>query len=434
MQRVALFFDGKNHMKDLRRTAEDRWLDHGALAQWVVQHVSGDQLHAAYYYTGVPNSHDDNRDRHALSDLLEELERRPGFFVRRFNRRATTRECPHCKGIIAYTEEKMVDTSLVADMITLVVRDAFDIAVVFEELGRAGVVEPILDSAILAGGVLARAGNSAQKAHLDGFMAGQTHLAFAHAEPASRYDTQHVETAAVSEDGAILLTGRKAVVMNAEAADWLIVSARDYGAVRDADGISLFLVPASSDGLTIEGYPLISGGRAAEVTLDGVQLPESARIGAPGDMLPVIEVVTDAATVAQMAECFGAMITACELTQDYLVTRKQFGRPIGTFQALQHRMATMLIEMEQAKSAVINAAGHLEAAPDLRRRHVSAGKNLMGRVGRLVAEEAIQMHGGIAMTWEYSAPHYAKRLTMIDHLLGDEDFHLMRFLQLSEAA
>lgn len=131
MQRVALFFDGKNHMKDLRRTAGDRWLDHGALADWIVKHVEGDQLHAAYYYTGVPNPQDDNRDRHALSDLLEEIERRPGFFVRRFNRRATTRECPHCNGVIAYTEEKMVDTSMVADMILLAVRDAFDIAVIF---------------------------------------------------------------------------------------------------------------------------------------------------------------------------------------------------------------------------------------------------------------------------------------------------------------
>lgn len=131
MQRVALFFDGKNHMKDLRRTAEDRWLDHGALAKWVVKHVEGDSMHAAYYYTGVPNPHDDTRERHALSDLLDELEQRPGFFVRRFNRRATTRECPHCNGVIAYTEEKMVDTSLVADMILLGVRDAFDIAVVF---------------------------------------------------------------------------------------------------------------------------------------------------------------------------------------------------------------------------------------------------------------------------------------------------------------
>lgn len=131
MQRVALFFDGKNHMKDLRRTAQDRWLDHGALADWVVKHVGGDQLAAAYYYTGVPTQNDENRDRHALTDLLDELERRPGFFVKRFARRASTRECPHCDQMIAYTEEKMVDTSLVTDMVMLGVADAFDIAVVF---------------------------------------------------------------------------------------------------------------------------------------------------------------------------------------------------------------------------------------------------------------------------------------------------------------
>jgi uncharacterized LabA/DUF88 family protein len=128
--RVALFFDGKNHMKDLRRAASDRWLDHGALAEWTVQHVGGDSLFAAYYYTGVPSPQDDS-DRHALSDLLDELEARPGFFVKRFNRRASTRECPHCGEMIAYTEEKAVDTSLVADLIVLAVRDAYDIAVVF---------------------------------------------------------------------------------------------------------------------------------------------------------------------------------------------------------------------------------------------------------------------------------------------------------------
>lgn len=129
--RVALFFDGKNHMKDLRRATQDRWLDHGALAEWIVGHVGGERFVGAWYYTGVPTAQDDQSERHALSDLLEELEKRPGFYVRRFNRRATTRECPHCAQIISYTEEKMVDTSLVADLITLGMRDAFDAAVVF---------------------------------------------------------------------------------------------------------------------------------------------------------------------------------------------------------------------------------------------------------------------------------------------------------------
>jgi uncharacterized LabA/DUF88 family protein len=130
--RVALFFDGKNHMKDLRRTAADRWLDHTALAKWVVEQVGGTRMVAAWYYTGVPNpGEENNTDKHALSDLLEELERRPGFFVKRFNRRHTSRECPHCNQQITYTEEKMVDTSLVTDLVLFAVHDAFDVAVVF---------------------------------------------------------------------------------------------------------------------------------------------------------------------------------------------------------------------------------------------------------------------------------------------------------------
>ena len=309
----------------------------------------------------------------------------------------------------------------------------FDIAVVFEELGRAGVVEPVLDTAVLAGGLIAASGNSAQKAHLEAVIAGEMQLAFAHGEPQSRYDLSNVATKAESQDGAVLLTGRKAVVVNAEAADHFVVSAREEGDGRDVDGISLFLVPADSDGLTIEGYPLISGGRAAEVTLDAVQLPEVARLGAPGEAFPVIEAAMARATVAQMAEALGAMASAVDLTQEYLVTRKQFGRPIATFQALQHRMADMLTEMEQARSALINAAGHLEADRTERERHVSAAKSLFGRVGRMIAEESIQMHGGIAMTQEYELAHIAKRIVMADHRFGDEDWHLERFIALSAA-
>ena len=309
----------------------------------------------------------------------------------------------------------------------------FDIAVVFEELGRAGVVEPVLDTAVLAGGLIAASGNSAQKAHLEAVIAGEMQLAFAHGEPQSRYDLSNVATKAESKDGAVLLTGRKAVVVNAEAADHFVVSAREEGDGRDVDGISLFLVPADSDGLTIEGYPLISGGRAAEVTLDAVQLPEVARLGAPGEAFPVIEAAMARATVAQMAEALGAMASAVDLTQEYLVTRKQFGRPIATFQALQHRMADMLTEMEQARSALINAAGHLEADRTERERHVSAAKSLFGRVGRMIAEESIQMHGGIAMTQEYELAHIAKRIVMADHRFGDEDWHLERFIALSAA-
>ncbi len=309
----------------------------------------------------------------------------------------------------------------------------FDIAVVFGELGRAGVVEPFLDTGVLGGRLIAALGDAAQKPLVDEVIAGALHLAFAHGEPASRYDLNHVETTAHARGDDIVLNGRKAVVVNAEAAGQLIVSARESGAAGDVDGISLFLVAAGTPGLTMRGYPLISGGRAAEVTLDDVTIPASARLGPAGAAYPAIEAVAAAANVALAAEAVGAMETAVELTREYLMTRKQFGRPIGTFQALAHRFADLLIELEQARSAVINAAGHLEATPRIRDMQIAAARNLLGRVGRLVAEESIQMHGGIAMTQEYELAHIAKRIVMSDHRFGDTDFHLERFIDLGAA-
>jgi len=309
----------------------------------------------------------------------------------------------------------------------------FDISVVFEELGRAGVVEPFLDTAVLAGGLIADLGNDDQQAHVEEIIGGSLQLAFAHGEPTSRYDLTRVGTTATEKGGEIVLNGRKAVVVNAEAADMLVVSARESGAEGDADGISLFLVPKDAKGLTIQGYALLAGGRAAEVTLDDVAVPASARLGEAGKAADAIEARVAAANVAQTAETLGAMETACTLTKEYLGTRKQFGRPIGTFQALAHRYSDLLIEMEQARSAVILIAGNLEADRGTRERHVSATKNLIGRVGRLVGEEAIQLHGGIAMTQEYELAHIAKRIIMADHRFGDVDHHLERFIALAAA-
>jgi len=309
----------------------------------------------------------------------------------------------------------------------------FDLTTVFEELGRAGVVEPFLDTAVLAGGLIADLGNDDQQAHVEEIIAGSLQLAFAHGEPTSRYDLNRVQTTAKSDGDDIVLNGHKAVVVNAEAADMLVVSARESGEPGDNDGISLFLVPADTKGVTIQGYALLAGGRAAEVMLDDVKIPVSARLGAAGKAFDAIEARVAAASVAQVAETLGAMETATRLTKDYLGTRKQFGRPIGTFQALAHRMSDLLIEMEQARSAVINAAGHLESDRSVRESHVSAAKNLMGRAGRLVAEDSIQMHGGIAMTQEYELAHIAKRIVMADHRFGDTDHHLERFIALSAA-
>ncbi len=300
----------------------------------------------------------------------------------------------------------------------------FDIAVVFEELGRAGVVEPFLDCAVLAGGLIDDLANAEQMEMVSGLIWGQVQLAFAHGEPQSRYDIADVQTQVATAGDEVALTGRKAVVVNAEAADQLVVSA------KEGDGVSLFLVNPMANGVTVQGYPLISGGRAAEVTLENAP---ATRLGAAGAALPVIETMMARATVAQMAECLGAMSTAVDLTQDYLITRQQFGRPLATFQALQHRLADMLTELELARSALINAAGHLEADPMERDRQISAAKSLFGRVGRLIAEESIQMHGGIAMTQEYELAHIAKRIVMADHRFGDEDWHLERFIALSAA-
>ena len=309
----------------------------------------------------------------------------------------------------------------------------FDITTVFEELGRAGVVEPMLDTAILGGGLIAALGDDAQTALIEDVIGGGLHLALAHGEPTSRYDLNRVETRAEQNGDDIVLNGRKAVVVNAEAAGYLIVSARESGAVDDSDGISLFLVLAGTKGLTLRGYPLLAGGRAAEVTLDDVRLPGTARLGAAGAAFAAIETVVATAGVALSAEALGAMETATDLTRDYLMTRKQFGRPIGTFQALQHRFSDLLIELEQARSATINAAGHLADDPRVRDLNIAAARNLIGRAGRLVAEEAIQMHGGIAMTQEYELAHIAKRIVMTDHRFGDTDWHLERFIDLSAA-
>ena len=296
----------------------------------------------------------------------------------------------------------------------------FDIAVLFEEFGRAGVVEPFLETAVLAGHLID------DPPMLEQIIAGEMQLAFAHGEPASRYDLSRVATTATEVNGSFRISGRKTLVHNAEGADWLIVSAREAGGVSDTSGLSLFLVdPKSAD---IQGYALTAGGRAAEVLLDNA---EGTRIGDGGTAFPRISRAVAAATVAVCAEALGAMETAVRLTTGYLETRKQFGKPIGTFQALQHRLADMLIELEQARSAVILAAGHLETAPDMRDLHISAAKNLIGRVGRLIAEESIQMHGGIAMTQEYELAHIAKRIVMTDHRFGDTDHHLERFIELS---
>ncbi|MCC5971756.1 MAG: pimeloyl-CoA dehydrogenase small subunit [Pararhodobacter sp.] len=292
----------------------------------------------------------------------------------------------------------------------------FDIAVVFEELGRAGSTEPVLEAG-LAGGLLADCGEAAL---VEAVIDGSLRPVFAHDEPGNRYDT---DLRCTATDGR--LSGAKTVVIGAEGAGLLVVSARSSG------GLSLFAVDPGAEGVSLRSVPSLSGGYASEITFDKAP---ARLIGPEGGAQPLIDQRIAAATLALCADALGAMETVREMTLDYLRTRKQFGRPIGSFQALQHRMADVVIEIEQARSAVINLAGHLHAAPAVRDRHVSATKNVVGRTASLVAEESIQLHGGIAMTEDYALAPFARRLIAVDHRFGDEDWHMERFIALGASA
>ncbi len=305
----------------------------------------------------------------------------------------------------------------------------FDIAVAFEALGRGLVVEPFL-GALMVGRALATAGTPAQKERIASLIDGSTVAALAHDEPGSHYELERVATQAVLNAQGWALSGAKAVVLQGGEAQLLLVSARTAGAVDSEDGISLFLVPADAPGVVRRGYGRIDGGGAADITFNGVQVGANALLGAEGQGFATLELAVGWGVLALCAEALGAMEVAKKDTLEYLQTRKQFGVPIGSFQALQHRMADLLLEVEQSRSAVINAAAAMDGERVVRERALSAAKFTIGRIGTLVSEESIQMHGGIGMTWELPLSHYAKRLVMIDHQLGDEDHHLARYMAL----
>ncbi len=311
--------------------------------------------------------------------------------------------------------------------------EGFDIALVFEELGRVGAVDPVLDSVLLAGGLLAELGSDDQQAMLEPLLAGQTQWAFAHSEPNSRYELNRVQTTATLEGDHYVLSGHKALVVNAACADFMIVSARTSGDVSDHQGISLFLLPANLMAQGLQSYNLGTGGRACELSLDNIKVPADSLLGEINQAYDSIEKITACATVAVCAEAIGLMDAIKQLTIDYLKVRTQFGQPIGKFQVLQHRMADVLIEIEQAKSAVVNLAGHIDAERQEREKHVSATKNLVGLVAKLVVEESVQMHGGIGVTMEYELGHLVRRLTLVDHRFGDSTHHLERYIELAVA-
>lgn len=309
---------------------------------------------------------------------------------------------------------------------------ATDLMVVMEEFGKGIVIEPFVATAVLAGGLVAAVGSDAQKADFLGrVMAGNLQMAFAYAEPQSRYQLSDVATSARQEGDHYVLNGHKTVVLNGAAADIIVVSARTAGVRTDAEGISLFLVDRASPGVRIHSYRTQDGGRAAEVHLDGVKVPAEGLLGVAGQALPVINQAINRATLAVCAEAVGAMEVTYQKTVEYAKTRVQFGVPIASFQALQHRMADMFIEHQQAKSIVLMAAMKLDQGGVEADKAVSAMKSRIGKAGRFIGQEAIQIHGGIGVTEELDVGHYFKRLTMIELLFGNGDFHTQRFVALS---
>ena len=298
--------------------------------------------------------------------------------------------------------------------------------IVMEEVGHALALEPYLSTVVLAGGLLRLGGGKALCADLVPKIAGgDLMLAFAHAERQSRYDLADVAVSARREGAGYVLDGAKSLVLHGDSAGKFIVSARLSGGQRDRDGLALFVVDAVAKGVSTRGYGTVDGLRAAEVTLAGVRVDAGAAIGEPGKAYPLIERVVDTAIAALAAEAVGAMAAMHEQTVDYMKTRKQFGVTIGSFQALQHRAAEMLVALEQARSmAMLATMMAAEENVRERRQAISAAKVQIGRSARIVGHGAIQIHGGIGMTMEAKVGHYFKRVTTIDATFGDADYHL----------
>src|SRR6516164_5097405 len=298
--------------------------------------------------------------------------------------------------------------------------------IAMESFGRALALEPFLATVVLGGGFLRHGGTPEQcAALLPKIVDGSLTFAFAKTERHSRYDLADISTTAMRDGAAWLLDGEKGVVLHGDTAAKLIVSARIGGGRRDRDGVALFIVDSNAAGVSRRGYPTQDGLRAAEITLAGVRVGPEGVLGEPGEGLSLVERVIDEAIAALCAEAVGAMAAMHELTVDYLKTRRQFGREIGSFQILQHRAVDMLIALEQARSMAMFATMMASEEDAVERRNtLSAAKVQIGRSSRLIGQQAVQLHGGIGMTMEYKVGHYFKRVTMIDTMFGDADHHL----------
>jgi len=303
---------------------------------------------------------------------------------------------------------------------------AVDMLLVMQELGRGLLVEPYWATMLGAQFLKYDAGKQDLLEKLAG---GKLKLACALGERQSRHDLFDIAvTAAAAPDGYVI-NGMKTVVIHGAQADQLIVSARTGGDRRDTAGISLFLVPADTDGVHKTDYRTIDGMRAADIRFDNAHVPDSALLGSADTGWEMLDAAVDYGVSLLCAEAVGIMEAVNEATLEYLKTRQQFGAPIGKFQVLQHRMVDMFIHLEQARSLSMLAAVKLQSADaQERRRSVSAAKARIGQASKFIGQQAIQLHGGMGVTDELPVSHYFKRLTMIESTLGDTDHHLARFI------
>ena len=305
--------------------------------------------------------------------------------------------------------------------------------IIAEQLGHALAVEPYVDTVVLGGGVLRRTAGADDI--LKGIVAGSVRIAPALLEPTSGHTAHDVATTARREGSDWVLTGAKTVVPGAPQATHLLVTARTDGERRDLDGVSLFLVPfdaaAPPAGLRVDRFRTIDDRHAADLVLDDVRVPAHALLGDEGHGWEILAPALDEATAAVGAEAVGCMRKVLADTVEYTKHRRQFGQPIGSFQALQHRMADMHMEVEQAISATYLATLRLGAAESDRARAVSAAKVTVSRAARFVGQNAVQLHGGMGMTQELAVGHYFKRLTAVEYELGPADVHRARYAALT---
>jgi pimeloyl-CoA dehydrogenase small subunit len=309
---------------------------------------------------------------------------------------------------------------------------AIETMIVMEEFGKGLVVEPYLPTVVLAGGLLRHGGTNAQKEELiPQIIGGDLVAAFAYAEPQGRYNLADLTTTAKKKGAAFVLNGHKSVVFGAPWADKLLVSARTAGGQREEKGVTVFLVDKDAKGVSTRDYPTVDGFRASEVTFDNVEVPAEAIVGGADQGLALVERVADEAIGALCAEAIGAMKMITDATVDYSRTRKQFGVPIGSFQVLQHAMVDMYLNYEQSVSITYMINMKLDAPEAERKKAASAAKAHIGKAGRFIGQNAVQIHGGMGVTEELSVGHYFKRLTMINIMFGDVDHHMRRYRMLA---